>query len=141
MKKILICLLATVILFCGMVSSVSAASEATPRYNQAVGYCCGFAIFDGVADVYVDYSANSSTFTRVTIKANIQRKLWNLFWVNYDIGIDDSTWIVSSTKAIDTIYRSFNIADTGNYRCNFTLIFEGSTGNDTIEETITCSYT
>ena len=141
MKKLLICLLATVILFCGMVTSVFAASEAVPRYNQAETYCCVFGISDGQATVYADYTTKDAGFSKVTLTATIQRKLWNLFWVNYDIGIDNSTWTESMTTRTGTFYRTFPIADTGNYRCNFKMVFEGSSGNDTIEETITYSYT
>ena len=139
LKKLLMVLLTVAVLFTGLVTTVSAASEAVPYYNQTSKVDTEFYIKGGVACVTANYSS-ATTLTKATITVTIQRKLWNLFWVSYDIGIPDNVWTETKTSSSGTFYNTFNIPDTGNYRCNFTIVLEGTGGTDTIEETINYSY-
>ena len=139
-KKLLAIFLFVAIIISGMATTVYAASEAVPRSIYGETCIPSFSISNGVATVRATYTTTSSAFTRITLKVTIQRKLWNLFWVSYDIGIPDNVWTETKTSSSGTFYNTFNIPDTGNYRCNFTIVFEGTGGTDTIEETINYSY-
>ena len=140
-KRILVVMLVAMFAFSSMITTVSAASEAIPRSSYFDSCVPTFTISNGVATVKLRYSVRNVDFTSVTLTVSIQRKLWNLFWVAYDIGVPNNVWSETKTEKTGTFTNTFSIEDTGNYRCNFTVTLEGvGAESDVVETSLTYSY-
>ena len=95
----------------------------------------------GLAEVYVDYQANDTSFTNATVETYIQKRTLGFIWTKVDNGEANKTWIDTSTERVDYFVHHLQLDDTGTYRAVFKITFSGTGAeDDVITEKFECVY-
>lgn len=138
----MLAMLQVILLFFGLISSVSAAGEITPYYNNVMTVRTTATISEsGLLTIKNSYTGIQGETTKAVITTYVEKKILGLFWSRVDLGITDDQWV-------DTIYNytysgthSVQLESTGTYRITATFIISGTGGAaDEIEKTYEATY-
>lgn len=143
MKKILSCLLCTLMLFSYVTVPATAANDGImPCYNNVISTRTQFNISDsGVARVTVSYEGVPGVTTGATITTKIQKRSLGLIWTKVDIGTTNNEWVDSTRVESYSTFHSVTLPDTGTYRVVVEYEITGTGGaTDVIEDIQTAEY-
>lgn len=138
----MLAMLQVILLFLGLISSVSAAGEITPYYNNVMSVQTTASVSaSGLLTIRNTYSGIQGETTKAVITTYVEKKVLGLFWSKVDLGITDDQWV-------DTIYNytyngthSVQLESTGTYRVTATYVISGTGGAaDEIEKTYEVTY-
>ena len=130
-------MLQVILLFFGLISSVSAASQITPYYNNVMNARTTASVSEsGLLTIRNTYYGNQGETTKAVITTYVEKKVLGLFWTRVDLGITNDQWV-------DTIYdyyyngtHTVQLDSTGTYRVTATYVISGTGGPaDEIEST------
>ena len=130
------------LLFAGLIFSVSAAGEVTPRYNNTLSATTTAAVSgSGLLTINNQYLGFKGETTKAVITTYVEKKFLGLFWTRVDIGTANDEWV-------DTIYNytyngthSFQLTSTGTYRITAKYVISGIGGAaDEITKTVEVKY-
>ena len=112
------------------------------RMGHVVNYDVDFGVnSSGLAQVYVAYEGNATSFTDITVKTYIQKRSLGLVWTKVDNGESDKTWVDTSTSQTGTFVHDLQLDSTGTYRAVFKITFSGTgAADDVITERIEDVY-
>ena len=138
LKKIFVTVLCFLLAFSLTVPSYAADA----RLSHGIWADMLFGITDtGMAEVSVDYVANSTSFTNVTIETYIQKRTLGLIWTKVDNGEVNKTWIDTSTAEYGYFVHHLQLEDNGTYRTVFKITFSGTGAeDDVITEKVVAVY-
>ncbi len=135
MKEKMSFIVAIMMIFAMIFSTLVSATEVMPYYNNTSYTGTNFAITDdGTAIVAVSCDGYSFT-TRITVSIRIEKRSFLFFW---------NEVLVDSHTVRDTSYYNefeYQLEDKGTYRCTVTYSVSGSGGaDDTISQEFTDTY-
>ena len=135
MKKIAFVLILSIMLSFGM-SIIASAEEygVMPRLNNGITAERYFYIIGNDAVVRIEAYGITNITSRITVNVTLEKRaLFGLWWKEI------ANWESSTTKTNHTFEFSHE-AESGTYRCNFEIKFEGSGGSaDIITDQLTIS--
>ena len=109
--------------------------SAEPRLNHGVVAQYGFDITpDGYSELMVSYSANTTSFTHITVETYIQKRSLGFIWTKVDNGETDKTWVDTSTVDHGYFSHGLQLDATGTYRAVFKITFSGTGADDDVIE-------
>lgn len=95
----------------------------------------------GLAELAINYTGNSSSFTDITVESYIQKRSLGFIWTKVDINEENNTWIDTSTDTSGIFRHQLQLNSTGTYRAVFKITFAGNGGaDDVIEDKIEAVY-
>lgn len=133
----------TSVLCCCLALSLTVPSYAAEaRLSHGISADMLFGITDtGLAEVSVDYIANSTSFTSIAVETYIQKRTLGFIWTKVDNGEVDKTWVDTSTAEDDYFVHHLQLDDTGTYRAVIKITFSGTGAeDDVITEKLTAVY-
>lgn len=130
------------LLFAGLIFSVSAAGEVTPRYNNTVTVTTSGDISSGgLMSVTNRYIGISGTTTKAVITTYIEKKVLGLFWTRVDIGTTNDEWVDTVYDYTYSISHTTQLSSKGTYRATVTYEIYGIGGSpDVIVKTLEKTY-
>lgn len=135
----LLSLIVCVLMLMGSVLPVHAADS---RMSHGITAHCLFAITDtGLSELSITYSANTTSFTHITIESYIQKRSLGFIWTKVDNGETDKTWVDYSTATDGIFIHQLQLSETGKYRAVYTITFSGTGAeDDVIEDKLEYTY-
>ena len=103
------------------------------RMGHVANYDVDFGVnSSGLAQVYVAYEGNATSFTDITVKTYIQKRSLGLVWTKVDNGEPNKTWVDTSTSQTGTFVHNLQLDSTGTYRAVFKITFSGTGASDDV---------
>ena len=126
-------LFVTVLCFFLAISLIVPSYATEARLSHGISADLLFGITDtGLAEVSVDYIANSTSFTSRTVETYIQKRSLGFIWTKVDNGEVDKTWIDSSVEEYGFFVHHLQLEDPGTYRTVFKITFSGTGAEDDV---------
>lgn len=138
----MLAMIQVILLFFGLISSVSAAGEITPYYNNVVSaYTSATVSENGFLTIRNTYTGRQNVTTKAVITTYVEKKVLGLFWTRVDLGITDDQWVDTIYNYIYNGTHSVQLEATGTYRITATYVISGTGGTaDEIEKTYEITY-
>lgn len=149
MKKRLLKIWSTILVFCLSATTMFSVSAATapeneimPMYNNVGSATATINInSSGKLTIGYQYSGYSSITTKAVITTYIEKKTLGLFWTRVDIGQTDDEWVDTINDYRYTGSRTYQLSSSGTYRVTVIYKIYGSGGSaDEIECQMKDSY-
>ncbi len=125
-----------------MLATTLPVHAANARLSHGVTASVGFDIgADGYSELLIDYTANSTSFTHITVESYIQKRSLGFIWTKVDNGEPNKTWVDTSTANYGYFFHTMQFDSTGTYRVVFKITFSGTgAADDVIEDKIERTY-
>ena len=95
----------------------------------------------GYAEWMVNYGANTTSFTHITVETYIQKRSLGFIWTKVDNGEENKTWVETSTALDGLFCRGIQLDSTGTYRAVIKITFSGTgAADDVIEDKVEAVY-
>ena len=137
-KRILTVLLCVLMMLASTLPVYAADARLNHGVSASVGYNIGST---GYSELSIDYTANFTSFTNITIESYIQKRSLGFIWTKVDNGEPNKTWVDTSTETDGYFVHGLQLDSKGTYRAVFTITFSGTgAADDVIEDKIEAVY-